>query len=89
MNASGLRGTKRWVEILKGYKAEYKEQDISDTHVNGKSLSRIKKHQTYRERFHKTKRSLIEVYSITNPAASEWIKSIIPEDGELDYREIV
>ena len=89
MRASGLRGVKRWIEILEGYRTEYKEQDISDTHVNGKSLARIKKHLLYRERFHKTKRSLIEVYSLTNPAASEWLKNIIPEHGELDYREIV
>ena len=89
MKASGLRGIKRWIQILEGYRTEYKKQDFNGTHVDGKSLARIKKHQTYRERFHKTKRSLIEVYSVTNPAASEWLKSIIPEAGELDYREIV
>ena len=68
---------------------QHQKQDFNGTHVDGKSLARIKKHQIYRERFHKTKRSLIEVYSVTNPAASEWLKSIIPEAGELDYREIV
>ena len=89
IRASGLRGIERWIQILEGYITEYKKQDFNGTHVDGKSLARIKKHQTYRERFHKTKRSLIEVYSVTNPAASEWLKSIIPEAGELDYREIV
>ena len=32
---------------------EYKKQDFNGTHVDGKSLARIKKHQTYRERNHK------------------------------------
>ena len=73
MKASGLRGSSKWLQICDAYKKEYPTVDR-----NNNSLQKLKGLQNYRELFLKTKRTLSELYDITNPEASQWLQSIEP-----------
>ena len=73
MKASGLRGSAKWLQICDAYKKEYPTLDR-----NNNSLQKLKGLQNYRELFLKTKRTLSELYDITNPEASQWLQSIEP-----------
>ena len=73
MKAAGLRGIAKWLQICDAYKKEYPTVDR-----NNNSLQKLKGLQNYRELFLKTKRTLSELYDITNPEASQWLQSIEP-----------
>ena len=73
MKASGLRGSEKWLQICKAYKEEYPTVRKSDDRYR-----KLKGLQNYREMFLKTKRTLSELYDITNPDASQWLRSIEP-----------
>jgi len=71
MSASGLRNSKKWIQVLEAYEKEYKGDAATKD-----ELSKLKGSQLYRELFLVTKRGLAELYDITNPAAAEWIRGI-------------
>ena len=73
MKASGLRGSAKWLQICKAYKEEY--PTVRKSHDRYRKLKGL---QNYREMFLKTKRTLSELYDITNPDASQWLRSIEP-----------
>jgi len=75
MKESGLRGSERWIEVCDAYKQEYKELDMPN---RDEDLRWLKGFQMYREQFLVTKRTLAELYDLTNPQAADWIRSIKP-----------
>ena len=74
MKASGLRGSEKWIQVTDGYKQEYK-----DFVRIPEELRKLKGIQLYREQFCITKRTLSELYAITNPQAQEWLDGIVPK----------
>jgi len=71
MKSSGLRGSKKWDQILTAYEKEYEDLDNSEY-----VISKLKLKQTHREKFCVTNRTLSDVYRITNPQAAEWLDNI-------------
>ena len=71
MKASGLRGSEKWIQIMEGY-----EQEFKDINYTQDELEVLKGLQLHREMYLVTKRTLSDLYRITNPAAAEWIDSL-------------
>lgn len=87
MKASGLRGSDKWIQVMDGYIEEYKNINYTQ-----EELEVLKGLQLHRELYLVTKRTLSDVYRITNPAAAEWIDSLpvkfINEDIEKKFSQI-
>lgn len=78
LKGSELRGSPKWISVLEAYEKEYKGFQNNLPTGKEKDLEILKGLQLYREQFLVTKRTLDELYDITNPQAAEWIRSIKP-----------
>lgn len=86
IKVSGLRGSQKWIDTLYRYELEY--EDLRPVIEKAGYLEKLKAGQLYRENFNITRRSLTELYEITNPAAKEWIDAIgiiVCNQRQADY----
>jgi organic radical activating enzyme len=69
-----IKGAKRWQAVLTRYQKEYDQECEVLQHRS--YLAAVKAHQLYRDHFNVTNRSLIDLYSIVNSEARDWILSL-------------
>lgn len=70
-----LPGTSEFIDILTRYEKEYADLRSKNI-INKEYLEKVKGGQVYRDSFNFTKRSLTDLYAITNTSAKEWVDSI-------------
>ena len=92
MKKSGLRGHEKWIDVCNAYEQEYEKHHRNYAgNGMGKTLESdiqlLKGNQMFREQFLVTKRSMAELYDVTNPQAAEWIRSITPKFDDPTVKE--
>ena len=75
LKSCSLSGTTNFLAILDQYEKEYAELRAKKI-ITEAFLGKIKTNQMHRDSFNITKRTMLQLYEITNPSAKSWIDSI-------------
>lgn len=75
LKSCSLLGTTNFLAILDRYEKEYAELRATKI-ITEAFLGKLKTTQMHRDSFNITKRTMLQLYEITNPSAKSWIDSI-------------